>query len=44
MRLTFKLRLLIFLEQRLRARIEAGESVPTERGSAEMVEVMLGEE
>jgi hypothetical protein len=28
----------------LRARIEAGESVPVERGSAEMIEVMLGEE
>jgi predicted RNase H-like HicB family nuclease len=32
------------LEQRLRAMIEAGESVPAERGSAEMIEVTLGEE
>jgi predicted RNase H-like HicB family nuclease len=31
------------LEQRLRAKIEAGESVPIERGSAEMIEVRLGE-
>lgn len=32
------------LEQRLRAKIEAGESVPAERGSAEMIEVMLSDE
>jgi hypothetical protein len=32
------------LERRLRARIEAGESVPIEHGSAEMIEVALGEE
>ncbi len=32
------------LERRLRAKIEAGESVPAERGSAEMIEVMLSEE
>jgi predicted RNase H-like HicB family nuclease len=32
------------IEQRLRARIEAGESVPAECGSAEMIAVMLGEE
>jgi predicted RNase H-like HicB family nuclease len=39
-----KVALIKALEQRLRARIEAGESVPTERGSAEMIEVALGEE
>ena len=31
------------LKQRLRARLQAGETLPTERGSAEMVEVALGE-
>lgn len=32
------------LERHLRAKIQAGEPVPIERGSAEMVEVALGEE
>jgi len=31
------------LKQRLRAKLQAGETLPTERGSAEMVEVALGE-
>jgi len=31
------------IKQRLRARLQAGETLPTERGSAEMVEVALGE-
>jgi len=31
------------LKQRLRARLQAGETLPTERGSFEMVEVALGE-
>jgi predicted RNase H-like HicB family nuclease len=39
-----KVALIKALEQRLRARIEAGESVPAERGSAEMIEVTLREE
>lgn len=32
------------LQQRLRAKVQAGEAVPTERGSAEMVEVVLDED
>jgi hypothetical protein len=32
------------LRQRLHAKIQAGEAVPVERGSAEMVEVVLDEE
>jgi len=31
------------IKQRLRARLQAGETLPTERSSAEMVEVALGE-
>jgi hypothetical protein len=32
------------IKHRLRAKLQAGETLPTERGSAEMVEVVLGEE
>jgi predicted RNase H-like HicB family nuclease len=39
-----KVALIKALEQRLRAKIKAGESVPAERGSAEMIEVALSEE
>jgi hypothetical protein len=39
-----KVALIKELERRLRSRIEAGENVSVERGSAEMVEVALGEE
>jgi predicted RNase H-like HicB family nuclease len=39
-----KVALIKAIKQRLRARIKAGESVPAERGSAEMIAVMLGEE
>lgn len=44
MHLTFKIWLLIFLGQRLRGKIEAGERVPAERGGTEMIEVKLSEE
>jgi len=32
------------INQRLRAKMQAGETLPAERGSAEMIEVVLSEE